>query len=114
LRIVIVGNGPGGVELARALSGHFDVTMVERESLPHYSKPMLSHYIAGFLPEEKLFPYTLDWYEEKGIDLRLGVEAKAIDRARKVLVASRGDVPYDVLVLATGARARPPSAEIAL
>jgi NADPH-dependent 2,4-dienoyl-CoA reductase/sulfur reductase-like enzyme len=111
LKVLIVGNGPGGVELARRLSGEFEVTIIDRETLPHYSKPLLSHYIAGFLPEEKLFPYTLDWYEENGINLHLGAEAEIIDRSRKVLVASKGDVPYDVLVLATGARARPPSAE---
>ncbi len=64
--VVVVGNGPGGLELAKNLSGEFDVTIVERESLPGYSKPMLSHYIAGFIPEEKLFPYPLDWYENRG------------------------------------------------
>ncbi|NJE04736.1 NAD(P)/FAD-dependent oxidoreductase [Thermococcus sp. M36] len=109
MRVVIVGNGPGGVELAKNLSKEFDVIIVEMDNLPHYSKPMLSHYIAGFLPEEKLFPYPPGWYEEKGISLKLGTEARVIDRARKVLVTSRGEFPYDVLVLATGARAREPA-----
>ncbi|QDA31363.1 NAD(P)/FAD-dependent oxidoreductase [Thermococcus indicus] len=109
MRLVIVGNGPGGVELAKDLSEEFEVTIVEKENLPHYSKPMLSHYIAGFLPEERLFPYSLDWYEKKGITLLLGAEAKLVDRLRRVLVTSAGEVPYDVLVIATGARAREPS-----
>ncbi|NJE10500.1 FAD-dependent oxidoreductase [Thermococcus sp. MAR1] len=109
MRLVIVGNGPGGVELAKSLAGEFDVTVVEKENLPHYSKPMLSHYIAGFIPEERLFPYSLDWYGGKGINLLLGTEAKLIDRFRKVLVTDNGEVPYDVLVMATGARAREPA-----
>ncbi|NJE41923.1 FAD-dependent oxidoreductase [Thermococcus sp. GR6] len=109
MRVVIVGDGPGGVELAKRLSGDFEVTIVDKEELPYYSKPMLSHYIAGFADEKALFPYSVEWYERKGIDLRLGVEAKAIDRARNVLVTSKGEIPYDVLVLATGARAREPS-----
>ncbi|ASA77662.1 NAD(P)/FAD-dependent oxidoreductase [Thermococcus sp. 5-4] len=109
MKVVIVGNGPGGVELARRLAGEFDVTLVEKESIPHYSKPMLSHYIAGFIPEEKLFPYSRQWYEEKGINLLLGTEAKLIDRLRRVLVTSDGEVSYDALVIATGARAREPS-----
>ncbi|CAD5244448.1 NAD(P)/FAD-dependent oxidoreductase [Thermococcus camini] len=108
MRLVIVGNGPGGVELARLLAGEFDVTVVEKENIPHYSKPMLSHYIAGFIPEEKLFPYSMNWYEKKGINLLLGTEAKLIDRSRKVLVTDKGEVPYDILVMATGARAREP------
>ena len=109
MRVVIVGNGPGGIELAKNLSREFDVTIVERENLPHYSRPMLSHYIAGFLPEERLFPYPHDWYEKKGINLLLGAEAKLIDRLRKVLVTDNGEVPYDALVIAAGARAREPA-----
>ena len=108
MRVVIVGNGPGGLELAKNLSKEFDVTIVEKEKLPHYSKPMLSHYIAGFIPEEKLFPYSPEWYAEKGINLLLGAEAKLIDRFRKVLVTDGGEIPYDVLIIATGARAREP------
>ena len=109
MKVVIVGNGPGGVELAKGLSSDHDVTLVDREITPHYSKPMLSHYIAGFLPEEKLFPYSHGWYTERGISLRLGEKALLIDRARKVLVTSTGELDYDILVLATGAKAREPT-----
>ena len=108
MRVVIVGNGAGGVELAKRLPGDFDITIIEKESIPHYSKPMLSHYIAGFIPEESLFPYSRDWYEKKGIELKLGTEARFIDRARKVLVTSGREIPYDILVIAAGARARAP------
>lgn len=61
------------------------------------------------MDEKAIFPYSTEWYERKGIDLRLGVEAKIIDIARNVLVTSKGNISYDVLVLATGARARKPS-----
>lgn len=111
MRVVIIGNGPGGVELAKELSGEHEVLIVEREEVPFYSKPMLSHYIAGFIEREKLFTYSLDWYERKGISLKLGEEAKLIDRARKVLVTDKGEYPYDILVIATGARAREPTVE---
>ncbi len=109
MRVVIIGNGPGGVELAKELSGEHEVLIIEREEVPpFYSKPMLSHYIAGLIEREKLFPYPpIDWYEGKGIGLRLGEEAKLIDRARKVLITDKGEYPYDILVIATGgARAR--------
>ncbi|WP_367884286.1 FAD-dependent oxidoreductase [Thermococcus sp. JCM 11816] len=109
MKIVIIGNGPGGVELAKELSGEHEVLIVEKEEVPFYSKPMLSHYIAGLIEKEKLFIYPLDWYERKGINLKLGEEAKLIDRARKVLVTDKGEYPYDILVMATGARAREPT-----
>lgn len=111
MKVLVVGNGPGGVELAKNLSGTFDVTVVDREGVPHYSKPMLSLYIAGLVGRKKLFPYSLDWYERKGIELSLKTEAKLIDRGRKVLVTDRGEFQYDVLVLATGARVREPGVE---
>ena len=111
MRVVIIGNGPGGVELANQLSGEHEVTIVEREEVLHYRKPMLSHYIAGLVEKEKLFPYSLEWYEKKGINLKLGVKAEVIDRARKVLITTEGEIPYDVLVIAAGARAREPTLE---
>ncbi len=63
---------------------------------------MLGHYIAGFLPEGKLFPYSAGWYEERRISLRLGEKALLIDQARRVLVMSGGELDYDLLILATG------------
>lgn len=57
MEIVIIGNGPGGVELAKELSGEHEVLIFEREEVPFYSKPMLSHYIAGLIEKEKLFIY---------------------------------------------------------
>ncbi|MBP1912624.1 NAD(P)/FAD-dependent oxidoreductase [Thermococcus stetteri] len=109
--VVVIGNGPGGIELAKELSGEHRVTIIEKERVPFYSKPMLSHYIAGLIEREKLFTYPISWYERRGIDLRLGEEAKLIDRARKVLITDKGEYPYDVLVIATGARAREPTVE---
>jgi len=111
MRLLIVGNGPGGVELAKQLSDEYEVTIIEQEDLPYYIKPMLSHYIAGTVKKEKLFPYSLEWYENKGIELRLETKAEVIDRARKKLITSAGELPYDLLVIATGARPREPMIE---
>lgn len=109
MRIVIIGSGAGGVELANQLSGEHEVAIVERENVLYYSKPMLTHYIAGFVDREKLFPYSFDWYEKKEITLNLGVKAEVIDRARKRLITSDSEIPYDILVIATGARPRGPT-----
>jgi 3-phenylpropionate/trans-cinnamate dioxygenase ferredoxin reductase subunit len=48
------------------------------------------------------------FYREHGIDLLLGQRALRIDRARRRLLMADGSaLPYDTLVIATGARARP-------
>jgi NADPH-dependent 2,4-dienoyl-CoA reductase/sulfur reductase-like enzyme len=45
-------------------------------------------------------------YADKDISLRLGTMATRIDRARKVVVASRTEYPYDKLLIATGSGSR--------
>ncbi|HEY0315892.1 MAG TPA: FAD-dependent oxidoreductase, partial [Sphingomonas sp.] len=48
-----------------------------------------------------------EYYDEQGIMLRLGIEARGIDRkARRVLLSDGSDLEYGALLLATGARPR--------
>src|SRR5262249_19785554 len=52
---------------------------------------------------EKLALATLDWYAENGITLYLGDRATQIDRGQKIVRSAQGrEIPYDVIVLATG------------
>ena len=45
----------------------------------------------------------LDWYEENGVSLFVGDRAERIDRKAQVVYSQQGrEVPYDILVLATG------------
>jgi NAD(P)H-nitrite reductase large subunit len=44
-----------------------------------------------------------DWYASQKIDLRLGSTASALDVAKRKVETDRGEVAYDVLILATGA-----------
>lgn len=106
MKVVIVGNGPGGVELAKRLAKEHDVTIVEREETPYYVKPMMSHYVAGDADESQLFPYSLDWYRKNRIELLLKTEARRIDAENRTIHTDAGALSFDVLVLATGARAR--------
>lgn len=106
MRIVVVGNGPAGVEVAKRLSKVHEVTIVEKEELPHYNKPMLSHYVAGEIQKDQAFPYPLDWYEKNGIKLLLKTTATRIDLENRVLETTAGSIGFDVLVLAMGAKPR--------
>ncbi|MCD6559806.1 MAG: FAD-dependent oxidoreductase [Palaeococcus sp.] len=103
MRLLIVGNGPAGFSLAKELYNDFEVEILDKEGAPYYNKPMLSHYIAGLIDREKLFMYSEEWYEEKGIKLRLGVNARRVDISSKRVIADGGSFDYDILVLATGA-----------
>ncbi|UDF28516.1 UNVERIFIED_ORG: FAD-dependent oxidoreductase [Roseateles sp. XES5] len=106
---VIVGAGECGARAAFALRDKgFDGTLTLIGSEPHlpYERPPLSKeaLVAGAGPKFVAEPQR---YVEAGIDLLLGRSVCGIDRAAKRVSLGDGTVvPYDKLLLATGARPR--------
>src|SRR6185295_17089232 len=82
-----------------------DIVMVSDDASPPVDRPNLSKdYLAGSAPEEwvPLRPDT--YYAEKGIDLRLNTRIASIrPRDREVAMGDGKTLPYDRLLLATGA-----------
>lgn len=103
-RYVIIGNSGAGRAAARAIGALDDdaqITIITEEACDIYSRPMLPDYIGG-IEESDLFAVGSQ-YRVKGAQLVLGETVAAIDReARKVHLASGGEVAYDLLLLATG------------
>ena len=111
-RIVIVGAGLAGSRCAQTLRAEgFDgsITLVGEEPHPPYERPALSKEFLAGTCEELLLQGPTAWAELE-IDLELGVRVERIDMARRLASTSRGDLVWDALVLATGARARRPAA----
>ncbi|TSD84614.1 ferredoxin reductase [Mycobacterium sp. KBS0706] len=109
--MVIVGAGEAGARAATALREEgWDgpVTLVGGEVHPPYERPPLSK--AALLAEAEPAATTVldhDRAAALGIDLILGTEVTAIDRAaRAVALADGRTLPYSRLLLATGARPR--------
>lgn len=105
--MVIIGAGECGVRAAFALreAGYSGpVTLIGEEAVLPYEHPPLSkgHDAAAKpIAEEHR-------YEEAGIRFLRGAHVSAIDRAAKTTnVAGHGAVPYEKLLIATGARSRP-------
>jgi NADPH-dependent 2,4-dienoyl-CoA reductase/sulfur reductase-like enzyme/nitrite reductase/ring-hydroxylating ferredoxin subunit len=107
-RIVIVGGGAAGfaaAEMLRRQDYHGSITMLSNDDVAPVDRPNLSKdYLAGSAPEDWL-PLRPDvFYEDNAIDLRLKAEVASIEpRARNVALADGRTVPYDRLLLATGA-----------
>ena len=111
-RVVIVGSGQAGVETAAALRQHgFSGSVVilgEEPDLPYQRPPLSKEFLKSV--EDSSLPLKGEaFYAGNGIELRPGVVAERIDRERRELALRGGErVPYDHLVLATGARNRLP------
>ncbi|MEU6475668.1 FAD-dependent oxidoreductase [Streptomyces sp. NPDC047017] len=102
-RVVVVGAGMAGVRTAVALreQGYTGtVTLIGAEPHQPYDRPPLSK--AVLLGKAEGSAFDVD-FEGLGLELRLGCEALAVRADAHVLDTSEGPVPYDVLVLATGA-----------
>ncbi|MDC0740746.1 NAD(P)/FAD-dependent oxidoreductase [Polyangium mundeleinium] len=110
-RIVIVGAGQAGGELAAGLrkQGYAGrVVLLGDEPHPPYQRPPLSKgFLLGKAALTDLYLKPLATYERFDIELRLGTRVEAIDRSTCELALQDGSrLSYDKLVLATGGRAR--------
>ena len=113
-KIVIVGGGCGGgtaAQFARKTDRTAEITIIEREPYPQYSRCGLPYGISGVIPElTNLIEAPEERLKKSRIDVLLGSDVTNVDPAKKVASVRRSDgeqleLSYDSLVLATGASA---------
>lgn len=107
-RIVIVGGGAAGfaaAEMLRRQDYRGSIVMLSAEAAPPVDRPNLSKdFLAGSAPEDWLPLKPDDFYADAAIDLKLSTEVRSIDTGRRnVMLAGGETIPYDRLLLATGA-----------
>ncbi|WP_312038287.1 NAD(P)/FAD-dependent oxidoreductase [Streptomyces galbus] len=111
-RVVVAGAGMAGVQTAVALREQGftgTVTLIGAEPHQPYDRPPLSKAVLLGTAEGSAFDVDFD---ALGIELVLGREVTGLRPADHELDTAAGPVPYDVLVLATGAEpVRLPGAE---
>ena len=77
--------------------------MLGDEPTPSYNRILLSAVLEGSHRADALMLKHPSWYDDHGIDLRLGARVLEIDRDRHEVVLVDGTrIGYDRLVLATG------------
>src|SRR6202521_2553057 len=103
-RIVIVGAGFGGLSAAKALARAGARIVVIDERNYHLFQPLLYQVAtAGLSPADIAAPIRGILRTQKNTDVLMG-EVIGVDLERRLIqIAENGTVPYDYLVLATGA-----------
>jgi apoptosis-inducing factor 3 len=107
-KIVIIGGGAAGfaaTEKLRHEGYEGDITVVSSENAAPVDRPILSKgYLAGEASDDWLPLQSDGFYADNRINLRLGANATGIDvKAREIALADGTKLPYDRLLLATGA-----------
>ncbi|MEU2242259.1 FAD-dependent oxidoreductase [Streptomyces sp. NPDC018338] len=102
-QVVIVGAGMAGVQTAVALREQGftgPVTLIGAEPHQPYDRPPLSKAILLGKAEDSAFDVD---FEALDVELRLGLDVTGLRPADHEIDTEAGPVPYDVLVVATGA-----------
>ncbi|MBM4315070.1 MAG: hypothetical protein FJ122_14295, partial [Deltaproteobacteria bacterium] len=108
MRYVIVGSGPAGISAAeeiRKSDPEGMIAMITADPHPACSPVMLTYWMSGHTPEERLFfRETGSWAAEHRVDLHCGKRVTAIDVQRRcVALLPEEEIAYDRLLIAAGA-----------
>ena len=103
-RVMIVGGGFGGLEAAKKLAGQdVRVTVIDRTNY-HLFQPLLYQVATAALsPADIAAPVRAILSRWKNMEVILA-EVQSVDVAAKKIKTTDMEIPYDFLILATGAR----------
>ena len=102
-RIVIVGGGFGGLQLARKLlKSDYQIVLIDKNNYHQFQPLFYQVATAGLEPSTISFPFRKIFQKNKNIHIRVA-EVKAIRSADNQLDTSIGVIDYHYLVIAIGA-----------
>ncbi|MGA7991487.1 MAG: NAD(P)/FAD-dependent oxidoreductase [Thermoanaerobaculia bacterium] len=103
LRIVVLGGGFGGLYATRALRrAPADVTLVDRRNF-HLFQPLLYQVATGALSPANIAAPLRSIVKRQRNTRVLLADAHGFDLQRRAVLTTAGEIPYDILVVATGA-----------
>jgi pyridine nucleotide-disulfide oxidoreductase len=102
-RVVIVGGGLGGLDLAfKLVDGDYQVVLVDKNNY-HQFPPLIYQVASGGLePSSISFPFRRLFQGHKDFFFRMA-EVESVDTAKKTILTTVGEIEYDYLVVAAGA-----------
>ncbi|GGC29088.1 NADH dehydrogenase [Parapedobacter defluvii] len=102
-RVVIIGGGFGGIEVAKALKNkEVEVMLLDRNN-HHTFQPLLYQVATGTLDAPSIaFPLRKMFRKQENFTFRIA-DVRGIDALNKTLDTDIGSISYDYLIVATGA-----------
>jgi NADH dehydrogenase len=104
MKVVIIGAGFAGLKLARSLNNKagFEVLLVDKFNY-HQFQPLFYQVATAALDASNIsFPLRKAFHKSKNVRIRLATVLE-IQPQNKLVIADTGDIPYDILVIASGA-----------
>ncbi len=104
MKIVIIGGGFAGINLAKELLNHkeIQVILIDKNNY-NFFPPLIYQVATAFLePSSISYPYRKFFAGKKNLEFRLGEILKVVPLENKIIL-NNGEIEYDQLVFATGA-----------
>jgi len=111
MHYVIIGNGVAGIEAAFTLRERFDpseadITVISKETDYFYSRTALMYAFMDMMERKDLEPFERGFYDKQKIRLVRDTVTDLDADAKKLTLEGAGEMPYDKLLLAVGAKPR--------
>ena len=110
MRYVIIGASAAGCKAAETLRRYAPespITVISEEAQPLYSRPLLTYLVSGEVAPEKVWLKGEDYFRQRNFEPVLGEQVVRVDPpAHAVHLLGGRHLPYDRLLIASGARPR--------
>ena len=102
-RIVVIGCGFAGLKFVKSIdSRRYQVVLFDKNNYHNFQPLMYQVATAGLEPDSIVYPIRKVFKNKPNFHFRMA-EVQQIDKERKTIHTSIGDLGYDYLVMATGA-----------
>lgn len=104
-KYLIIGNSSsciGCIEGIREVDRKNKIAVFSKEPYFAYSRPIITYYLEGNIPFEKIYLREENFYEKNNVDLYKGVEVTKIDFENKYVSTNFENISYEKLLIGVG------------
>lgn len=109
-RYVLLGTGVAAIAAAEEIRAHDqagELTLIGDDPFGYYSRPGLAYYLTGELDEDLLYPYRKEDFLKLNLRFYRAHATRILPAEKQVELDNGTRLPYDKLLIATGAGAMP-------